>query len=313
MYMTQKRQGARGDKVRNASKANLNASLSKMTLTAENSATVRQRVAEAKRSGFLDLSSLGLSMLPEGVAEMGHLSALMLGNNNFTSVPSNISENFPNLVYLDLSDNEITSIPSSLAELEELRILDLSGNEGLEGVPIPSSFGPRRTEIAVFVDNEPDAGIDEDDEDNTANLDENGDAYSDSEDEEEEEDDENLNEPRVKQVRDHAEDVALESLRFFRRLAELEDAKDLESTFRRLLASKDTEFIKYLLKRYSRGGSGSGDDDEGSEEDHEAKIAKRKNMKEQIDYARKEKERFHATEKSGGRKAKDSLKWSGDY
>jgi hypothetical protein len=78
MYMTQRKSGLRGDKVRKDTKASLNASLSNMTLNAEDSPTVRQRINEAKKSGFLDLRGLGLSMLPEGVADMDNLTVMMM-------------------------------------------------------------------------------------------------------------------------------------------------------------------------------------------------------------------------------------------
>jgi hypothetical protein len=77
MFSPNLRTGKRGDRLsRSGSKSSL--SLSKDILNAEDSPTVRQRINEAKRSGFLDLSGLGLSMLPEGVMELEGLTALLL-------------------------------------------------------------------------------------------------------------------------------------------------------------------------------------------------------------------------------------------
>jgi hypothetical protein len=216
--------------------------------------------------------------------------------------------------------------------LEDLKILDFSGNEDLEGATVPPAFGPRRHEIAVFVDNEPDSngggghgsdgeeehGLDENGNPNTNDNDDE-DEGNDYEEEGEEEDDEyydDEDDENVKFTRDLMEDVALESLRFFRRLEYLEDFEDLESQFKRLLASKDTEFIKYLLRRYSKHANNGDDEDEDNSDDEldqGSKIAARRDKKDQIDYARKEKERYNKTEKAFGRKMKDGMKFAGDY
>ncbi|KAJ3051092.1 hypothetical protein HK097_007936 [Rhizophlyctis rosea] len=103
--------------------------------------TVRQRISEARRSGILDLRGMGLTQIPVDATKIHQLTALLLGNNKFTSIPVNIVQSFPSLAYLDFSNNRITSVPNTLAELEDLEILDLEGNPELPS-QIPPAFGP---------------------------------------------------------------------------------------------------------------------------------------------------------------------------
>ncbi|KAJ3043770.1 hypothetical protein HDV00_004176 [Rhizophlyctis rosea] len=102
--------------------------------------TVRQRIAEARRSGILDLRGMGLTQLPLDATKIHQLTALLIGDNKFKSIPANIVQSFPQLVFLDLSYNRITSIPPTLADLEDLELLDLEGNPDIS--QIPTSFGP---------------------------------------------------------------------------------------------------------------------------------------------------------------------------
>jgi hypothetical protein len=100
----------------------------------------------------LDLSSLGLSSMPEGVfpSVVPKLEFLSLGGNLFTKVPPSIKE-APNLKLINLSSNslshidnefdvfkdmhtlnlaqnQLTRVPDNLANLPYLAYLDLSGN-----------------------------------------------------------------------------------------------------------------------------------------------------------------------------------------
>ncbi|KAJ3213367.1 hypothetical protein HDU67_002949 [Dinochytrium kinnereticum] len=304
MFSPNLRTAARGDK-----QVRQNSSLASLPTSRQNSEedtpTVRQRINEARKSGFLDLSSLSLTGLPADALKLEDITALLLGNNKLTAVPSNLANNFPRLVYLDLSRNKITSIPASLAELEELEILDLSANEGLRGSMVPTGFGPIRDHVAVFVDDEDAGGVAgsvENGTDMTDNLgmDEENDAGNEDDDEEEEEDS-----GPAKRRRDFVEDVALEARRFFRRLESLEEYEELDSFFRRRLAARDPGFIKYLLRRYGDDA----DDGDGSDgdEDAESSVAKRKEMKGQMEFARKEKDRYVKGERKAGRKVKANL------
>ncbi|KAJ3410768.1 hypothetical protein HDV05_003270 [Chytridiales sp. JEL 0842] len=353
MFSPKSRTSTRGDKFqKGGSRSSL--SQSKEILNAEDSPTVRQRLAEARRSGCLDLSGQNLSMLPEGVLELEGLRTMLLGSNNFTSVPANLALNFPQLLYLDLSSNKISSIPSNLADLPDIRIIDFSGNADLDGSKVPPSFGPRAHEVAVFVDNpleigrakggEDEGDVDEGrevlsrkekrrnrkgpreargedvDEHDAESMeqDDNKDQEpenSDDDEEEEEEDDEDeegsdIEQPK-RRMRDHMEDVALQSHRFFHRLETLPDSADLEPLFRRLLDTKDPEFIKYLLKRYKRVDieeSGGAESDYSASEDGSPdrgeKISARRELKEQNGAVRRERDRLAKGERDFGRKSK---------
>ncbi|KAJ3106592.1 hypothetical protein HDU97_005957 [Phlyctochytrium planicorne] len=295
MFQTSTRTAPRGDKQVRQNAAVLSQPSSRQN-SDEDTPTVRQRLNEARKSGFLDLSSLSLTTLPQDALKLEEITALLLGNNKLTAVPSNLANNFPRLVYLDLSRNEITTIPAILAELEDLQILDLSSNEGLKGNALPTGFGPIRHRVAVFIDDE-ETEQDEATGEADTSYDHNQNADDDEDDEEEEGDD------LPKRRRDFVEDVALEAKRFFRRLELLDDYEDLASFFKRQLAARDPGFIKYLLRRYG-DEEDDGDADDG---DAESSVSKRKGMKMQIDYARKEKDRYVKGERSAGRKSKASM------
>ncbi|KAJ3195895.1 hypothetical protein HK101_010727 [Irineochytrium annulatum] len=248
----------------------------------EDTPTVRQRINEGRKSGFLDLTGLGLTTLPVDAAKLSDLTALLLGNNGLIAVPGNLASTFPRLVYLDLSGNKISTIPASLAELEELEVLDLTSNEGLRGSQVPTGFGPIRHRVAIFID-------DEQVEENLPSP---------------------VDEPStdIEAVRDKystGTEVDSEARRFFRRLETLENAEDLQSFFARRLAAGDSVFIKYLTRRYSDRDE-SGDDEDG---DTSESAARRREVKGQISYARQEKERVVKRTVSLAEAKKRQEKW----
>ncbi|KAJ3111830.1 Sperm flagellar protein 2 [Phlyctochytrium bullatum] len=224
--------------------------------------------------------------LPADATKLDEITALLLGDNKLTAVPTNLANTFPKLVYLDLSRNNISTIPASLAELEDLEILDLSGNEALRGSSAPTGFGPVRHKVAVFIDDE--ATQDYNEASETQNVDANTAGV------------ESVNKERHQLL----EGVADEARRFFRHLDKLADHDELESYFRRRLAAKDPNFIKYILRRYSDEAS-SGDEDD--DDDTEGSAIRRKELKDQMGYARKEKERYVKDGRKAGRKSKASM------
>ncbi|KAI8843666.1 hypothetical protein BC829DRAFT_492033 [Chytridium lagenaria] len=286
MFSPSLRTSARGDKTVRQNSSVLSLPTSRQN-SDEDTPTVRQRISEARKSGFLDLSGLALTALPIDALKLEDITALLLGNNKLTAVPSNLANNFPRLVYLDLSRNKITTIPASLAELEELEILDLSSNEGLRGAMVPTGFSPIRHRVAVFIDDEANEGGDDsngtatNNEDNTPSDDNDASMDDDVEDDEE---------PH-KRRRDFVEDA-------------LDDYEELDSFFRRRLAAREPGFIKYLLRRYGDDGATDGESDEG---DAESSVLKRKEMKGQMEFARKEKDRYVKGEKKAGRKVKAAM------
>ncbi|KAI8620188.1 hypothetical protein BC830DRAFT_1100647 [Chytriomyces sp. MP71] len=326
------RTGKRGDR-QTASKVSSKGFLSvhQDALNTQHSKTVRQRITEAKRSNFLDLQGLNLSLLPEEVWDMENLRALLLGNNNFTAVPANIPATFPNLQYLDLSRNNISSIPSNLSEMTELLVLDFSENPALDGYTLPASYGPIRHAVAIFVDNESiefvdeeKAGrrrgkkekdgedaehedkhdVEEEDDETYQNTDSHDESQAEDDEEDEGDDDEaGLHAPSVHKRRDLMEDVALKLRRFMKMVKDLEDATDLQSNFQRLLAAKDPMFIKFLSKRFHvTAGSVDGE----SSDDGADAIARRREIREDVSFERKEKEKWVKGSRDVGRKMKTS-------
>src|ERR1017187_1104871 len=88
-----------------------------------------RRIEEARRSGApkLDLSVLGLTGIPDSLAQLAQLQSLNLSNNRITAIPNSLAH-LAQLQYLDLSRNRITAIPNSLAQLAQLQSLNLSNN-----------------------------------------------------------------------------------------------------------------------------------------------------------------------------------------
>ncbi len=90
-----------------------------------------RRIEKARYQGdtLLDLSGLGLLMVPESVGKLAKLQSL------------------------NLSNNALTSLPESLLELTDLKLLLLHGNPGL-GLP-DELLGPKWTEIVGPAQKEP--------------------------------------------------------------------------------------------------------------------------------------------------------------
>ena len=95
----------------------------------------QQRIETAKNEKLptLDLSNLGLKMIPEAVFELTHLTALNLSNTSSQNLNDlkNISEKIgqlQNLKVLTLRNNILTKLPDAIAQLTDLETLDLSDN-----------------------------------------------------------------------------------------------------------------------------------------------------------------------------------------
>src|SRR5271170_5846015 len=89
-----------------------------------------RRIEQARRSGSetLNLSSLGLTAIPDSIAQLIRLKNLFLLNNQINTIPDSIAQ-FVNLQSLPLTGNHITVIPGSIAQLVNLQILRLTGNQ----------------------------------------------------------------------------------------------------------------------------------------------------------------------------------------
>ena len=94
-----------------------------------------RRIGKAKREGAveLDLSGLGLRVLPNALIQLTELQSLNLSNNRLTSLPNSFGR-LTQLQWLDLHNNMLTALPHLLGRLTQLQTLDLSNNE-LESPP----------------------------------------------------------------------------------------------------------------------------------------------------------------------------------
>ncbi|MGQ4389689.1 COR domain-containing protein [Streptomyces sp. SAS_270] len=121
---------------------------------------VQQRIAEARSTKNLDLSSVQLTEVPGELADLTHLTHLSLRGNSLTALPEwlgNLTEltnldlmvnpldelpgwigNLVNLTDLELNASQLTSLPESIGNLTRLTALFLNENK-LTG--LPSSFG----------------------------------------------------------------------------------------------------------------------------------------------------------------------------
>ena len=81
----------------------------------------------------LDLSSSGLTMLPDNFEALTQLRVLNLSNNSLTELPENFGE-LAQLTTLHLRNNQLSTIPKSFERLTHLRQLTLKNNR-LTSIP----------------------------------------------------------------------------------------------------------------------------------------------------------------------------------
>src|SRR6266853_470089 len=96
--------------------------------TPEEIAEERIREALASGAGNLDLSSLGLRVLPESIGQLGSLQELHLGNNQLSALPESIGQ-LGSLQELYLLNNQLNALPESIGQLGSLQELHLSNNQ----------------------------------------------------------------------------------------------------------------------------------------------------------------------------------------
>lgn len=83
----------------------------------------------------LDLSDLGLWVIPPQISKFTQLEELNLSKNHISAIPNFHSlGNLSQLTVLDLSHNKIPSFPKSLSQLTQLQKLNL-GHNRLPGIP----------------------------------------------------------------------------------------------------------------------------------------------------------------------------------
>jgi internalin A len=113
----------------------------------DESSKVSARIEEARRnrSTYLNLSSEGLTELPESVGQLTQLEILYLNDNQLTSLPEFIGQ-LTKLERLSLDNNQLTSLPDSIGNLTRLDTLFLRDNRLTS---LPDSIG-RLTKLQVL-------------------------------------------------------------------------------------------------------------------------------------------------------------------
>jgi len=86
-----------------------------------------ERVGEYQLTG-LDLSNIGLRIIPDTIGQLKNLQRLKLGGNLLTNIPDVIG-NLINLQELDLQENSITTVSNEIIHLTNLRELNLNNNK----------------------------------------------------------------------------------------------------------------------------------------------------------------------------------------
>jgi internalin A len=96
--------------------------------TPEETALARIRSAAETGATELDLSRLGLTVLPPEIGGLASLQNLCLGGNQLTVLPPEIGQ-LASLQSLDLWGNQLTALPPEIGGLASLQSLDLSWNQ----------------------------------------------------------------------------------------------------------------------------------------------------------------------------------------
>ncbi len=95
---------------------------------------INQLVLQSKVTQILDLSSQGITEIPNQVfgfksaSSVQHLRVLFVATNLLTAIPESIGE-LRHLVELHASWNQIETLPQSIGKLSQLKTLDLGWNK----------------------------------------------------------------------------------------------------------------------------------------------------------------------------------------
>ena len=109
--------------------------------------TEAERRIQAWTGGPLDLSNLGLDMVPDSIGQLTSLTELRLDGNQLTTVPDSIGQ-LTSLTYLSLRDNQLTTVPDSIGQLTSLTYLSLRGNQL---TTVPDSIGQLTSLTQLFL------------------------------------------------------------------------------------------------------------------------------------------------------------------
>jgi internalin A len=90
--------------------------------------------AARDRSTYLDLSSQGLTFIPQAIRQLTNLNKLYLIDNNLVNLPKEIGE-LSSLDTLYIQGNKLKSLPTGICNLRSLKALNLSRNQLTELPP----------------------------------------------------------------------------------------------------------------------------------------------------------------------------------
>ncbi|WP_198037240.1 leucine-rich repeat domain-containing protein [Streptacidiphilus jeojiense] len=99
-----------------------------MSTDAQGVAEERIEATRRSKAHRLDLSDLGLSVLPESLCNLTAITTLDLSGNTFSALPEWLGD-LTALATLSLSKNQISALPEWLGDLTSLTELHLDGNE----------------------------------------------------------------------------------------------------------------------------------------------------------------------------------------
>ncbi|MDP1586301.1 MAG: leucine-rich repeat domain-containing protein, partial [Prosthecobacter sp.] len=110
-----------------------------------------ERIEACRRQGRLgtglNLSNLGLTLVPPEIGQLSALKELRLFSNQLTGLPSEIGQ-LSTLTVLDLEDNQLTSLPPEIGQLSALTGLSLSNNH-LTNLPPEIGLLAALTELSL--------------------------------------------------------------------------------------------------------------------------------------------------------------------
>jgi internalin A len=109
----------------------------------------RIQAAHKNHETILDLSDLGLTALPESIAQLSQLQSLFLHNNQLKALPESIAQ-LSQLKALSLSGNRLMTLADSVTQLLQLKVLALSHNQL---VSLPESIAQLSQLETLFLDN----------------------------------------------------------------------------------------------------------------------------------------------------------------
>ncbi|XP_011313916.1 E3 ubiquitin-protein ligase LRSAM1 isoform X1 [Fopius arisanus] len=94
----------------------------------------------------LDLSDNEFTSLPSEISFLTSLEELYLQNNGLRKLPEELTE-LPNLISLNLSNNKLKSLPETMGNLKTLNILDISKNQGITQLPKSLALAERLVHV----------------------------------------------------------------------------------------------------------------------------------------------------------------------